>query len=457
MKKLILFALCIQAISCSIKDDNKMAVISGVWERGGTKTVTLYQVVSGRLDTLSTYNLKEDKSFGFAFNVEKEGFYVIGAGFSTTQLDKYTFYFKPGDFLSVEVNDSTYVLTGKNTKENEALTDWQQYIHPLYFKALYFFKTNSNYKDFFPQLEEQLNNPFVAKSTKNPVFDNLFAQYRTVNLINVALHFISTPRLIHPTIEDYPDFYHNIDLAELTKDDYLLYYPFGSFLQSNIVSHIYRLQDIDPRSISMEEKLNLIENDTLKGEFLLNEARYIRSYLGYSELMDNFGQYIILPDQQKRSTEIASSLANNETKPGQPAINFSGTDIKGKKISLSDFKGKMVMVDVWATWCGPCIQESPFFEKLITDYKGKDIVFMGVSVDVAKDKAKWEKFVKDNELHGVQLFAGNGWESDIAKFYQINSIPRFLLFDKKGNIVSINAPRPSSSEIRTLINKGLSE
>lgn len=454
MKKIFLFVLLIQAIACSKKSDTQLAIIDGVWERGGAKAVTLYQVISGRIDAISTFTLQEDKKFSFAFNVPKEGFYVIGTGNSGNQTDKYNFYFKPGDVLSVVVNDSTYVLTGKNTAENETMANWQQYSYPLSLKAIYFTKDlNSTYKDFFPLLEESLQNPFVAKSTGNSTFDRLFKQYQNVDLTNIALSFLYTPRSIHPTKDDYPDFYRNISMEGLTEDSYLLEHP-GGF---GVISRFLYLNAVMNNAVStfpsIDEVLSKIKNENLKGEYILSQAALVRTYIGYMDFMDKYGQYITLPDQIKRESEMRTALAQNDSKPGQPAINFKGKDINGKEVSLFDFKGKMVMVDIWATWCGPCIQEIPNIEKLMIDYAGKDIVFMGVSIDDEKDKPKWETFLKDKNLKGIQLFSGKG--SDITKFYSVNSIPRFLLFDKNGNIISINAPRPSSPEIRLLIDNGL--
>jgi len=455
MRKIVLFVLFLQAIACYPKVDTQLATISGIWDRGSTKTVTLFQVVSGRLDTLSTYVLQEDKAFGFAFYVQKEGFYVIGAGNPMTQSDKYTFYFKPGDALSVEVNDTTYVLTGKNTEENIVLADWQQYTHQISFIAIYFWKTRSTYKDFFPLLQSYLQKPYIAKSTKNPVFDRLFAQYQTFDFLNIATAFATSLREVQPGKDDYPDFYRNIDLSELTKNDDLLAYPSGVNLLLRAILCKSLVENKNAHSLI--EILPEIKDDSLKGELLLQEAGRLRSYVGYTELMDKYGQYFTLPDQKKRISGIGAMLARANSKPGQAAINFTGVDINGKTVSLSDFKGKMVMVDIWATWCNPCIQEMPHIEKLMKDYQGKDIVFMGVSVDVVKDKPKWEKFLKDKKLQGVQLFAGKGWESEITKFYQVNAIPRFLLFDKNGDIVSTDAPRPSSPEIRLMIDKGLAK
>jgi thiol-disulfide isomerase/thioredoxin len=145
------------------------------------------------------------------------------------------------------------------------------------------------------------------------------------------------------------------------------------------------------------------------------------------------------------------TAVDNMPKEGEPAIDFNYPDIEGNEFSLSSFKGDLVYVDVWATWCGPCKAEIPSLQKLETDYHGKDITFMSVSVDT--DKEDWEKMVAEKELGGVQLWA-DGW-SKITKDYAIFGIPRFLLFDAKGNVISTNAPRPSSDEIRGLIDTNL--
>jgi thiol-disulfide isomerase/thioredoxin len=145
------------------------------------------------------------------------------------------------------------------------------------------------------------------------------------------------------------------------------------------------------------------------------------------------------------------TAVDNMPKEGEPAIDFNYPDTDGNEFSLASFKGTLVYVDVWATWCGPCKAEIPSLQKLETDYHGKDITFMSVSVDT--DKEAWENMVADKKLGGVQLWA-DGW-SKITKDYAIFGIPRFLLFDAEGNVISTNAPRPSSDDIRELLDANL--
>lgn len=133
----------------------------------------------------------------------------------------------------------------------------------------------------------------------------------------------------------------------------------------------------------------------------------------------------------------------------------------GGKTSLKDLKGKYVYIDVWATWCGPCIGEIPSLKEVEKKYHGKNIVFVSLSIDDDRshdgswEKANedWKKFVADENLGGIQLFAPKGWKSDFVKGYRINGIPRFILIDPNGNIVTPTAPRPSSEELIKLFDE----
>ena len=136
--------------------------------------------------------------------------------------------------------------------------------------------------------------------------------------------------------------------------------------------------------------------------------------------------------------------------------NFNGGDT-----SLADLKGKYTYIDVWATWCGPCKAEIPSLKALEKEYHDKNIQFVSISIDDDKthggswDKAKedWKAMVADKELGGVQLFAPKGWKSEFITNYKINGIPRFILIDPEGNIVSADAPRPSSQKIKDIFNE----
>lgn len=142
---------------------------------------------------------------------------------------------------------------------------------------------------------------------------------------------------------------------------------------------------------------------------------------------------------QMRTQKLASNKLN-----GLPSPYFAYENHKGGITKLEDFKGKYVYIDVWATWCAPCRAEIPHLKKLEEQFKGKDIVFVSISIDKKLDHDKWKNFVSEKQLGGVQLIADNDWNSNFLKEYNITGIPRFILIDKEGNIMYSDAGRPSS-------------
>lgn len=122
------------------------------------------------------------------------------------------------------------------------------------------------------------------------------------------------------------------------------------------------------------------------------------------------------------------------------APSFSFESIEGGEVALEDLKGKYVYVDIWATWCGPCLRQIPAMKELEEKYRDQNIEIMSVSVDSERDKEKWRKMVAARDMQGIQLYAGN--TSSFHKDYNIRTIPKFVLIGKDGEIVSDNPPRP---------------
>jgi thiol-disulfide isomerase/thioredoxin len=133
---------------------------------------------------------------------------------------------------------------------------------------------------------------------------------------------------------------------------------------------------------------------------------------------------------------------------GASSPSFDFENYAGGKTKLEDLRGKYVYIDVWATWCGPCRGEIPSLQKIEEKYHDKNIAFVSMSVDVQKDHDKWKNFVKEKSLGGIQLFADKDWNSDFTKAFGINSIPRFILIDPAGKVVSADELRPSDPKLQ---------
>ncbi len=142
---------------------------------------------------------------------------------------------------------------------------------------------------------------------------------------------------------------------------------------------------------------------------------------------------------------------------GSPSPGFEYESIDGSIVSLSNFRGKYVYIDVWATWCAPCIQQIPYLKELEERFKNDSIVFVSISVDKKRDKKSWKKMIDEKSLHGIQLFADKSFDSDFMEAYAVHSIPRFIILDPEGNVIDANAPRPSFKKTTKILNSLLVE
>jgi thiol-disulfide isomerase/thioredoxin len=149
----------------------------------------------------------------------------------------------------------------------------------------------------------------------------------------------------------------------------------------------------------------------------------------------------------KGKIDSTKTLADLKTKPLE--IKFTAVD--GKEVDLANLRGKVVLIDFWATWCGPCVGEVPNVVKSYEKLHPKGFEIVGISLD--SDKAALESFVKDKKMTWPQYFDGKQWKNEIATKYGVNSIPAMWLVDKKGMVVSTNA----RGKLEELVEKYLAE
>jgi peroxiredoxin len=152
-----------------------------------------------------------------------------------------------------------------------------------------------------------------------------------------------------------------------------------------------------------------------------------KRYTGFSENIRNsfYGKYL----KEMLDNAKAGAVGTN-------AIDFTQNDVNGKPVTLSSFKGKYVLVDFWASWCGPCRQENPNVVNTYNDFKGKNFTVLGVSLDKAKEP--WLKAIKDDGLAWTQVSDLKFWNNEVAQKYKVQSIPQNFLVGPDGKIVAVN-------------------
>jgi thiol-disulfide isomerase/thioredoxin len=135
---------------------------------------------------------------------------------------------------------------------------------------------------------------------------------------------------------------------------------------------------------------------------------------------------------------------------GKP-IDIKFTAVDGTEVDLSKMKGKVVLVDFWATWCGPCVAEIPHVKEAYQKYHDKGFEIIGISFDREKDKEKLIDFTKEKGMTWPQYFDGKYWNNDFGQRFNIHSIPAMWLFDKNGNLAEANAREDLAGKVAKLL------
>jgi thiol-disulfide isomerase/thioredoxin len=138
---------------------------------------------------------------------------------------------------------------------------------------------------------------------------------------------------------------------------------------------------------------------------------------------------------------------------GRKAPNFSAEAINEASFDLTKLANRFVVIDVWATWCVPCIKEAPFFEELADKYTSEQVAFVSVSID--ENKNAWRMAAAGNKARVLQLWAKNA-DQDFTRAFAINTIPRYLLIDPKGQIVDADLPPPSDPNFEATLLREIS-
>ena len=455
MKKLWLFVAAIAMVSCK-NEPLDYALVSGKIANATAKEITLYGTTDRKFK--KTIKLAEDGSFNDTLKIEAGEFMLVEAR-NLTPL-----HLNVGHNISIDYDANDFKNTVKITGEGSGISNYLIAKNAKETELMgpgtdVFTKEEADYKTV-------MNSIKTAQEGLLMSVEGIPAGYKTAekrNLNYAYLGKLSMYGMYHAYYAKKPDFKPSDDfLKEVDALDYnneedfkssASYKSLVSSYYGNKASEMVENNKDMPRSMAMFKILGTVKSDAIKNSLAYDTAV---NEITYTDKVEEFyNAFMEVSTDAKNNEEITKSydILKGLTK-GNPSPLFNDYEnYAGGTTSLTDLKGKYVYVDVWATWCGPCLAEIPSLKKVEKEYHGKNIQFLSVSIDDIKDHGKWKDMIKEKELGGIQVFADNNWESAFVQGYLIKGIPRFIIIDPQGNIVTANAPRPSDPKLIDMFNE----
>lgn len=392
--------------------------------------------------------LDKNKEFTYTFSITKPAYYKIGRTY---------LYLSPGDNLSMIIDRSSRtnaVFEGKGAEANRYLTNLPYPKGGSFWGDATMKWVKCTYKDL-PEKFKTIKEKMLAKLENLKNVSGTFIKlekarlnFEYANSLN-SIFYMYYPKVARGEITEQ-------EMEARMKEALKYYIPF-------IKEALYDFNSTDYLQFEVFKSMlyNLKVENYRERHQLPELCNELKEYLIASNIIDDLGNNNYSKQKLKH---ISSNIKNKDylaaiekiqnkfstIDEGAPAIDLVFSNIKGDNIKLSDYKGNVIIIDIWATWCGPCMKEKPFFEELAKKYEGENIVFLTVSIDTKK---AWESYFKKHSASENQLHI---YRDDLSA-YQIKGIPRFLVIDKDFKIVDAFAPVPSSGNLEMIINRVLNK
>lgn len=216
----------------------------------------------------------------------------------------------------------------------------------------------------------------------------------------------------------------------------------------------------------LTKQLDCIKDETIKCRYGIYKARILVNSRRWFEnppiaALNKLKPYMTSPEMQKELDDIYATYnrvcESWEHFRTAPAPDFTFEDTEGNMVTLSKFRGKFVILDVWNIYCGPCRDQVPYLQRFEPELKKMGVEVIGVSCDPQDIKDKWRKTVKDQNMPGIQTIMDNGRKSQFMKDYCISGFPTFVLINPEGMVVNPYMCRPEQSQFMTYIKEKIKE
>ena len=455
MKKYLIFlVLVFLFISCS-KVPNARITFSGNIKNNSEDILKVSNYNSTLKQQIPIDSLG---NFRGLVEVETDGYYFFQVGGSYT-----TVRFKKGQNVHVSIDASDFfksiIYSGDLKKENNYNVSKSKLRANLVGDTKEYFVVPLN--DFLPKIEKTRDTLFSLLanselSQKDTELEKKLIKYEYLQTYNNYKKFYNYHKKVDPVL---PDDYFDPILGMNTDDDEIFRY---SRAYRNLIIENFRLSS----KIALSKDTSLTIIDFVKNKISDLKSADIREQIA-SMLIREIKEENenIDDDYNKIMTLLASDRIKDKltlryksaisTTSGTASVDFNYENFDGGSISLQELRGKLLYIDVWATWCGPCIKEMPALKELVKEYANKDIEFVSISIDSKNDYEKWRKMVPEKNVGGIQLYDAEGLNSDFMKAFSVSLIPRFMMIDSEGKIITAKAPRPSSKDVREFLDSHL--
>lgn len=473
-REFFFFVMLLSMISCQ-----KTPVSKTVQFSMGTSQEDLSNIELIRYDMLNYAEIPIKTVSSTASRSNTLEFEVQNPMFGSLKIEESQFqvYLEPGDELNVlihyDTSTPTITYTGKGSIANNYLAGTSGIVDGFYQENGGFWEKDIHTaEDILSTLQrelEQFHQSYMDTSSLNEEVQALFKTKYELIPINLIQQYSVINHTAYAEVDSLPDLFKNNASRIPMEMEYL---DLGMLGYAQILD-LYLRQEIHPVFLkgkttaevdSVREKLPVLSNELIRRsqvpggiqEFFL--AKDIDYWLGLQGITPSLDSLYLEFNKAYASSNYRSELQKHyedwmQIAPGQPAPEIIGLTLQGDTLSLNEMTGKIVYIDVWATWCIPCVGEFSHYKGLQKEFaEHEEVEFLFVSID--QEINEWTNFfqtkdspegIQINDLRGHPNYAG------VYKSYKMWGIPRYMLIDRDGKIINANAPSPSSGKVEEII------